>query len=132
MVSVLVVDDESDIRDAVAEVLADEGYVVHGAGDGAEALRKARAVRPSVVLLDLMMPGMNGWEFRAAQKGDPDIQDIPVIVLSALGRVSGIDAADYIQKPFDLDRLLTAVRAQTRDEEPGRPGASSPSFHATH
>ncbi len=132
MVSVLVVDDESDIRDAVAEVLADEGYVVHGAGDGAEALRKARAVRPSVVLLDLMMPGMNGWEFRAAQKGDPDIQDIPVIVLSALGRVSGIDAADYIQKPFDLDRLLTAVRAQTHDEEPGRPGAAPPSFHATH
>jgi DNA-binding response OmpR family regulator len=132
MVSVLVVDDESDIRDAVAEVLADEGYVVHGAGDGAEALRKARAVRPSVVLLDLMMPGMNGWEFRAAQKGDPDIQHIPVIVLSALGRVSGIDAADYIQKPFDLERLLTAVRAHTQDEETIGSPATSPSYHATH
>lgn len=132
MVSVLVVDDESDIRDAVAEVLADEGYVVHGAGDGAEALRKARAVRPSVVLLDLMMPGMNGWEFRAAQKGDPDIQHIPVIVLSALGRVSGMDAADYIQKPFDLERLLSAVRAHTQDEETIGSPATSPPYHATH
>jgi CheY-like chemotaxis protein len=114
MVSVLVVDDESDIREAVSEVLADEGYVVHGAGDGAEALRKARAVRPQLVLLDLMMPGMNGWEFRAAQRGDPELRDIPVVVLSALGRVSGMDAADFIQKPFDLDRLLSAVRTHAR------------------
>jgi DNA-binding response OmpR family regulator len=128
MVSVLVVDDESDIRDAVAEVLADEGYVVHGAGDGAEALRKARAVRPSIVLLDLMMPGMNGWEFRAAQKGDPDIRNIPVIVLSALGRISGMDAADYIQKPFNLDRLLSAVRAHAHDED--TIATAAPSMHA--
>lgn len=116
MMSVLVVDDESDIREAVAEVLADEGYVVHGASDGAEALRTARAVHPSIVLLDLMMPGMNGWEFRAAQKDDPDIQDIPVVVLSALGRVSGMDAAGFIQKPFDLEELLSMIRAHAQDE----------------
>lgn len=114
MVSVLVVDDESDIREAVSEVLADEGYAVYGAGDGAEALRKARAFHPHLVLLDLMMPGMNGWEFRAAQRGDPELRDIPVVVLSALGRVSGMEAADFIQKPFDLDRLLSAVRTHAR------------------
>jgi len=119
MVSVLVVDDESDIREAVSEVLADEGYVVHGAGDGAEALRKARAVHPDIVLLDLMMPGMNGWEFRAAQKGDPELSDIPVVVLSALGRVAGMDASRFIQKPFDLDELLDAVR-QYADGHGGR------------
>jgi DNA-binding response OmpR family regulator len=113
MTAVLVVDDEVDIREAVSEVLADEGYEVHGAKDGAEALRKARDVHPSLVLLDLMMPGMNGWEFRAAQATDPELSGIPVLVLSALGRVAGFDAAGFIQKPFDLDELLSAVRAHT-------------------
>jgi DNA-binding response OmpR family regulator len=114
MVSVLVVDDETDIREAVAELLADEGYQVLDAADGEEALRKARAFHPDVVLLDLMMPGMNGWEFCAQRKGDPDLASIPVIVLSALGRVQGIDAAGYLQKPFELDDLLTAVRDHSR------------------
>ncbi len=110
MAAVLVVDDETDIREAVSEVLADEGFEVFAAQDGAEALRKARAHHPVLVLLDLMMPGMNGWEFRAAQKDDPELSGIPVIVLSALGRVSGMDAAGYIQKPFELEELITAVR----------------------
>ena len=130
MVSVLVVDDESDIREAVAEVLADEGYVVHGAGDGAEALRKARAVHPDIVLLDLMMPGMNGWEFRAAQKGDPELSDIPVVVLSALGRVAGMDAAGFIQKPFDLDELLDAVREHADGHDGSGGGGHSHAPHA--
>ncbi len=110
MAAVLVVDDETDIREAVSEVLADEGFEVLGAQDGAEALRQARAHHPVLVLLDLMMPGMNGWEFSAAQLGDPELSRIPVIVLSALGRVAGMDAAGYIQKPFELDELITAVR----------------------
>ena len=114
MVSVLVVDDERDIREAVSEVLLDEGYEVLDAGDGAEALKKSRAHHPDVILLDLMMPGMNGWEFRAAQQGDPDLKKIPVIVLSALGRVTGLDAAEFIQKPFELDQLLTAVHRHVR------------------
>jgi DNA-binding response OmpR family regulator len=111
MGSVLIVDDEIDIREAVAELLAEEGYEVIDAGDGAEALRKAREFHPSVVLLDLMMPGMNGWEFCAQRKGDPELERIPVIVLSALGRVQGIDAVGYLQKPFELDDLLSAVKA---------------------
>jgi CheY-like chemotaxis protein len=110
MAGVLVVDDEIDIREAVAEVLADEGYEVYAAGDGAEALRKARTVHPSLVLLDLMMPGMNGWEFRAAQASDPELKQIPVVVLSALGKVAGLDANGFIQKPFDLEELLSAVK----------------------
>ena len=109
--SVLVVDDESDIREALAELLADEGYEVQAARDGAEALKKARAFHPSVVLLDLMMPGMNGWEFRARQRGDPELASIPVIVLSAFGRAPGVDAVGYLEKPFELEDLLSAVRA---------------------
>jgi DNA-binding response OmpR family regulator len=123
--SVLVVDDEIDIRQAVAEVLADEGYQVFDAGDGAEALRKCRAHHPSIVLLDLMMPRMNGWEFRDAQKHDPDVSAIPVVVVSALGRVSNIDAEGFIQKPFDLDELLAMVRRHARRSDAGG-GAPAP------
>jgi CheY-like chemotaxis protein len=110
MTRVLIVDDEMDIRQAVAEVLVDEGYQVASARDGAEGLQQARAFHPQVVLLDLMMPGMSGWEFRRRQKDDPDLSGIPVVVLSALGRDGLVDAAGYLQKPFDLDDLLTAVR----------------------
>ncbi len=107
---ILVVDDERDLRDSIAELLVDEGYDVEEAGDGAEALAKARACHPIVVLLDLMMPGMSGWEFRAQQRGDPELSEIPVIVVSALGKTPGLDAAGYLQKPFDLEDLLSAVR----------------------
>jgi CheY-like chemotaxis protein len=114
--TILVVDDERDIRDAIAELLEQEGYAVEGAGDGAEALDKARSCHPVVVLLDLMMPGMNGWEFRARQRGDPELSSIPVIVVSALGRAPGVDAAVYLSKPFELDDLLDAVRRLSRAE----------------
>lgn len=114
MPTVLVVDDERDIREAMAEVLKDEGYEVVDAPDGAEGLRQLRAHHPSLVLLDLMMPGMNGWEFCAARKRDPDLSDIPVVVISALGRVSGIDACAFLQKPFELDALVSTVREYAR------------------
>jgi CheY-like chemotaxis protein len=110
MARVLVVDDEADIREAVSEVLSDEGYDVEAAGDGAEALRKLHSYHPCLVLLDLMMPGMNGWEFRAAQKHDPEVSKIPVVVLSALGRVGSIDAQGFLPKPFELDDLLSQVK----------------------
>lgn len=108
--TVLVVDDEPDIREAVSDVLADEGYEVVGARDGVEAMKKLKACHPAVVLLDLMMPGMNGWEFCAVQHADPDVAGIPVVVASALGRVADLDAAGFIQKPFELEEPLTAVR----------------------
>jgi DNA-binding response OmpR family regulator len=114
MTSVLVVDDETDIREAVSELLSEEGYRVIDARDGAEALRKARAFHPDVVLLDLMMPGMSGWDFCAERKNDPELERIPVIVLSALGRVPGIDAVGYLQKPFEFRELLSALRVHAR------------------
>ncbi len=114
MPPVLVVDDEIDIRQALAELLAGEGYQVVSAANGAEALVVARAFHPSLVLLDLMMPGMDGWEFRAAQKHDPALSEIPVVVLSALGRVPSIDADGFLQKPFGLADLLAQVRHHAR------------------
>jgi CheY-like chemotaxis protein len=116
MTPVLVVDDDTDIREAVAEVLAGEGYLVLGAGDGAEALTKCRAFHPSVVLLDLMMPGMNGWEFRAEQKRDPELAGIPVVVLSALEPRVSIEAEGFIRKPFEVDELIAHVRRHAAPE----------------
>jgi CheY-like chemotaxis protein len=112
---VLIVDDELDIRQAVAELLSDEGYQVLVAGDGAEALAYLREFHPQLVLLDLMMPGMNGWQFRAAQKHDPDPEcsSVPVVVLSALERDAHIDADAYMQKPFGVDDLLSTVHRLT-------------------
>lgn len=119
MQTVLVVDDELDIREAVAEALTDEGFVVFAARDGAEALRELRLHPPSIVLLDLMMPGMNGWEFCRARERDPALSAIPVIVISALGRVSGLHAAAFLQKPFDLDALVAAVRQHASRDSSG-------------
>jgi CheY-like chemotaxis protein len=83
--TVLVVEDEPDIREAVVEVLAEAGYDAVGATDGRDGLEKLHACHPALVLLDLMMPGMDGWAFRAAQRGDPEVSRIPVIIVSALG-----------------------------------------------
>jgi DNA-binding response OmpR family regulator len=110
MARVLLVDDESDIREAVAEALSYEGYEVVTAGDGAEALRVCRRDHPDVILLDLMMPGMNGWDFRRTQRVEEGISAIPVVVVSALGRVGTIDATAFLPKPFSLDELLATVR----------------------
>jgi CheY-like chemotaxis protein len=110
MLRVMVIEDERDIREAVEAVLADEGYDVMGACDGADALDKLRSFHPVLVLLDLMMPRMNGWQFRAAQQQDPELAGIPVVVLSALGRVPDLDAADFLPKPFDLERLVRCVK----------------------
>lgn len=121
VVIVLVVDDETDIRQALAEVLTYEGFQVVDAGDGQEALDKARQYRPELVLLDLMMPRMNGWEFRRAQKGDRALARIPVVVLSAFANDGKMDAEGYIEKPFDVDQLVSAVRRYARP--PAQPAA---------
>src|SRR5512136_1149583 len=80
---VLVVEDDRDMREALVEVLRLESYLVDAAGDGSQALELARRRHPDVILLDLMMPVMSGWEFRATQLQDERIAAIPVIVMSA-------------------------------------------------
>ena len=104
-------DDGQAIRESIAEVLTDQGYVVAAAQDGVEGLREARAQHPNLIMLDLMMPTMNGWQFREVQRQDPSIADIPVIVISAYSDVRGpaLDEAARFPKPFDLVTLLLAV-----------------------
>ncbi len=115
MKTLMVVDDDADIRDMLAEVLEAEGYRVICAADGEEALRVLRQgpPYPSLILLDLMMPGMDGWEFRALQAKDPALAGIPVIVLTADGKPAPIDAAGHLTKPVPLQALLDTAKQWT-------------------
>jgi CheY-like chemotaxis protein len=110
---VLVVEDEAGIRDALAAALVDEGYEVRAAGDGRAALAVLRGWLPHVILLDLMMPVMDGWAFRAEQRRLDAARHIPVIVLSGARDIpAGTDklgVAATIPKPFDLDTVLDRV-----------------------
>jgi CheY-like chemotaxis protein len=112
---VLVVDDDRDIRGTLGHVLVEEGYAAAEAANGVEALRLLRAgLRPCVIFLDLSMPGMDGWDFRANQLTDPDLSTIPVVVITAAGfRAETIQAqlagVGFIRKPLLLDDVLTAV-----------------------
>jgi two-component system, chemotaxis family, chemotaxis protein CheY len=112
--SVLIVEDDRDFRDALQTLLTLHGLDVFCALDGQEALDMLhRGLGPCVILLDLMMPRMSGAQFRHAQQGDPDLQTIPVVVLSASAngrteaRAMGI--SDFMKKPIDLDHLLETV-----------------------
>lgn len=110
----LVVDDDYDIRDTLRDVLSDEGITTAFAGDGIEALAYLRAhAHPRLILLDLMMPRCDGPTFRAEQRKDPELADIPVVVLSADSKIvdksRALEAAGYLKKPVDLERLTTVV-----------------------
>jgi CheY-like chemotaxis protein len=109
---ILVVDDDADIREALVCTLQAGGYRADGAGNGREALDQLRRDdRPQLILLDLMMPVMDGWQFRQAQRQDPDLAPIPVVIISAdiQNRAAYLGAADYLRKPFDWDNLLATV-----------------------
>jgi CheY-like chemotaxis protein len=110
VIRILVIDDDSDIREVVGEALQFAGYQVATARDGREGLASARSFRPDLILLDLMMPGMSGWEFRAAQLRDAALSRIPVVVVTALGHDPDIQVSAVLSKPFRLDDLLVQVR----------------------
>jgi len=113
--SVCVVDDDADIREALSDVLSLEGYDVISAGDGESALGLLRKRRSDcrLILLDLMMPEMNGWEFRRQQLQDPSIAAIPVLLLTGAGTaaksIDELHVAGTIEKPVELDTLLAEV-----------------------
>jgi CheY-like chemotaxis protein len=115
---VLLVDDDVAIREALAEVLVDEGFAVHEAGNGAEALdwlhrHGSNGTKPCVVLLDLMMPVMDGWELHAALKSHPELSAVPIVVLSCFDRYriepSLDDIQGYIEKPIRTAQLMNIV-----------------------
>jgi len=113
--SILIVEDDFDIREALAQILEEEGYGVRCAANGLEAL--AIAVEdpvPSLILLDLMMPVMNGWQFRAEQLKDARIASVPVLIISAdpqlRSKAEALGVAGLLRKPIALDDLLSAVK----------------------
>lgn len=116
---ILVVEDDQYIRDSLAELLQDEGYLVDVAKDGQEGLDYlAREQAPDLILLDLMMPIKDGFQFRAEQREDPRIASIPVVIFSADTGVNQPNAqfegAAILKKPVDLDALLSMVRQSTQ------------------
>jgi CheY-like chemotaxis protein len=110
--TVFVVEDDVDTRDMLGRFLELEGFTVEVAANGRQALeRLSTGIHPCVILLDLMMPVMDGWQFRKEQTRDRQIADIPVIVVSAAGRdrIVDIDANAYLTKQVDLEQLLDRV-----------------------
>jgi CheY-like chemotaxis protein len=113
---VLVVEDDQDIRESIAETLEEEGFSVVTAAHGGIAMENLRraARRPSLILLDLMMPVMNGWEFCAELRKDGANSEIPIVVLSGDARVSdhasSLGAIDVLAKPITLAQLLDVVK----------------------
>ncbi|HUS28351.1 MAG TPA: response regulator [Kofleriaceae bacterium] len=109
---VLVVDDDSDLRETICDVLEAYGHRTHAARDGEEALAVLRREAGiEIVLLDLMMPIMNGWEFRASQLADRELARIPVVVMTAAADLtrSPIAAAQVLPKPVTTKALLDAI-----------------------
>jgi CheY-like chemotaxis protein len=116
--TILVVDDDADLRETLAQILADVGYSVASASNGEEALSYLRSgPPPSLILLDLMMPVMDGWQFRELQRNDAALAGIPVLVISASGTWQeqrtrlGVEC---VRKPVDFDHLLAAVERNAR------------------
>src|SRR5690606_20195356 len=109
MASVLVVDDDDALREAVAEAIEDAGYEVVQASDGREALDKMRQKAPCIVLLDLMMPVMDGWEVVSEMDTDPVLASVPICVVSAQGQLPPPRNVAVLRKPVSVDTLLDAV-----------------------
>jgi CheY-like chemotaxis protein len=112
--SIMVVEDDRDIRESLRRLLEEEGFAAPGFPDGQcalDALRGATADRPELVVLDLMMPVMDGWEFRAQQRADPGLADIPVLAISAStsSKALAVQADAYLRKPFRADDFLREV-----------------------
>jgi signal transduction histidine kinase len=111
---ILLVEDDLTIRTALCDLLSDDGSVVTAVTNGLEALAELRrSAPPDVIVLDLMMPVMDGWEFRAEQKNDPVLAGIPVVAMSAdlSAKARAIAADAYVRKPIDLDELRTRIRS---------------------
>jgi CheY-like chemotaxis protein len=120
---VLIVEDDTDLRQALTQILSDEGYRVDGAEHGLSALEQLRdGCRPCVILLDLTMPVMNGWQFRDEQRQDPTLAAIPVVVISAGANLSEqivpLGIQDYIRKPIQLGQLLATVERYCATSDP--------------
>jgi CheY-like chemotaxis protein len=114
---VLVIDDDPTARELLARSLRAGGFAVQTAPGGEEGLRLARELRPSAITLDVLMPGMDGWTVLSALKSDPELTDIPVVMLSIIDdQKMGVPlgASDFLTKPVDRDRLVHALHRYKR------------------
>jgi DNA-binding response OmpR family regulator len=113
--TILVADDDPEILTLVSRRLAKRGYTVHEAQDGVQTLAEARAKHPDLIVLDVMMPGKNGWEVAKELRADPATKDIAILVLTAIGQVMNdmnsplYGADDYLDKPFEFADLEARV-----------------------
>jgi len=109
--TILVVDDDQGAMEALSDILEYEGYHVERAQNGRQALEHLQTTRPcpDLIVLDLLMPVMDGWEFRMRQKEDPELAGVPVLVVTAIGATAGFDAVSVLRKPVDVDALLRTV-----------------------
>jgi len=116
MVKILVAEDERDIRDLITFLLTYSGYMVVASPNGEEAVRQAKMEIPDLILMDVRMPRMTGYEACAMMKTDPRLKDVPVIFLSAKGQDSEIQAGlqvgadEYLLKPFAPDQLIQRIQ----------------------
>jgi DNA-binding response OmpR family regulator len=115
--SILVVDDEEDCRAVVRTVLQTNGFTVEDAGSGQEAIEKIQSCNPALVILDIMMPGMSGYDVVVHMKQKPETQNIPVMMLSAKGDYDDLilgykdyGVEYYITKPFTSRQLLAGIK----------------------
>jgi CheY-like chemotaxis protein len=110
--SLLVVEDDPVIREQLAEGLTDAGFAVSSARDGVEAVQQMLAARPDLVLLDLMMPRMTGWQLMQEMKEQPELRDVAVVVITAARYVGSVpQGVPCWVKPLRLDRLTKSIRA---------------------
>jgi CheY-like chemotaxis protein len=109
---VLVIDDEETVRDLMRRFLGREGFEVVTARDGAEGLALARDLRPMLITLDVLMPGLDGWSVLESLKADPELADIPVVMLTILddkNKAFALGATDFLTKPVDRERLRSVI-----------------------
>ena len=120
--TVLVVDDDPAVRDILERYLTGEGFRVVTVERGEDVLRVARETKPAAITLDVMMPGQDGWAVLTALKNDPDVADIPVVMLSMVDDKNlgyALGASEYLTKPVDRDRLLSVLKRFCRTAKPG-------------
>ena len=126
MCTVLLVEDNPDVRDMMSLALELGGHRVLSAANGRDALALLHSKRPCVILLDLMMPIMDGWQFRAALEKCSACPDVPLIVISALSEmVRDVPADAYLAKPVDIDRMLELVEQYCRADHGGEREATA-------
>jgi CheY-like chemotaxis protein len=125
MPGVLVIEDDPGVQQLLTAYLQLEGFSVTTAGNGAEGLERMRQARPCLVLLDLMMPVMDGEQFRKAQLEEPELAEVPIVCISAIydarQRAERLRAAGCINKPFDMDEVISVVRERCLDRTLGCP-----------